>query len=277
MSVPAPLPPGLPASPDNEPVLPGPSEETACLKLLVVEPDQAARVTLEQHCRAILGERLEKFSTVTSPEAATTPLSAVVYDAVLLDPQAWSREEFARFRSRCVLPTIIVSASSELAVSAFEWGALDFVPKPVIPERLAKALQRITTQRPPVPPTGSLLAARRVGRIDFIPLDDLVYVEGDDKYSELVFANGRRNFHDKALGRLEATLPPTFVRIHKSYLVRFTMVSRLLVCKGSRYFAELKNGLRLPVGRSRYENIKSRLLWPPPTTASETLTPPGRR
>ena len=103
---------------------------------------------------------------------------------------------------------------------------------------------------------------RHLGRIDLISVDDLLYVEGADKYTELVLANGQRNFHDKALGLMEATLPHSFVRIHKSYLVRFTMVSRLLVLKGSRYFAELKNGQRLPVGRSRYENIKSRLLWP---------------
>ena len=269
MNLPA-LSPSRSPSHEHESVLPAHAEEAICLKLLVIDPDLAARASLEQHCRKVLGERLEKFSTVTSPEAATTPLSAVIFDAVLLDPQAWSREELGRFRARCVLPTIIVSASSELAVAAFEWGALDFVPKPVTAERLAKALQRITRHAPPAapagkaPPAGNLLAARRVGRIDFIGLDDLLYVEGDDKYSELVFANGRRNFHDTSLGRLEATLPPSFVRIHKSYLVRFTMVSRLHVCKGSRYFAELKNGLRLPVGRSRYESIKSRLLWPPP-------------
>jgi len=42
--------------------------------------------------------------------------------------------------------------------------------------------------------------------------------------------------------------------------VRFAMVSRLVVLRGSRYFAELRNGLRLPVGRSRYEQIKARLI-----------------
>jgi len=55
-------------------------------------------------------------------------------------------------------------------------------------------------------------------------------------------------------------LPESFVRIHKSFLVRFAMVSRLLVLRGSRYFAELKNGQRLPVGRSRYEHIKARFI-----------------
>jgi two-component system, LytTR family, response regulator LytT len=108
--------------------------------------------------------------------------------------------------------------------------------------------------------SNQFLGLRRFGRIDLVPLDDLLYVEGADKYSELVLVNGQRNFHDKCLRLLEASLAPSFVRIHKSYLVRFAMISRLRVQKGSRYFAELKNGQRLPVGRSRYRNIKSRLI-----------------
>jgi DNA-binding LytR/AlgR family response regulator len=50
------------------------------------------------------------------------------------------------------------------------------------------------------------------------------------------------------------------VRIHKSYLVRFNLVARLIVQRGSRYFAQLKDGQRLPVGRSRYAQMKSRML-----------------
>ena len=137
---------------------------------------------------------------------------------------------------------------------------LDFVPKPVSPERLARALCRVGPRAEPDKHSNQFLGVRQFGRIDFVPVDDLLYAEGADKYSELVLVNGQRNFHDKCLGRLEAILPPGFVRIHKSFLVRFTMISCLRVQKGSRYFAELKNGQRLPVGRSRYETIKSRLV-----------------
>jgi DNA-binding LytR/AlgR family response regulator len=59
---------------------------------------------------------------------------------------------------------------------------------------------------------------------------------------------------------MEAALPAAFVRIHKSYLVRFNLVARLIVQRGSRYFAQLKDGQRLPVGRSRYAQMKSRML-----------------
>jgi len=36
--------------------------------------------------------------------------------------------------------------------------------------------------------------------------DDLLYVEGSDKYAELVLTNGRRKFYDQCLGRAEASL-----------------------------------------------------------------------
>jgi DNA-binding LytR/AlgR family response regulator len=156
--------------------------------------------------------------------------------------------------------TIVVSARTDLALHAFECGVLDFVPKPVTRERLARALRRVTPRSESAPHSQRFLAVRRFGRIDLVAVEDLLYVEGADKYSELVLANGQRNFYDKCLGRLEASLPRSFVRIHKSYLVRFAMVSRLHVLKGSRYFAELKNGQRLPVGRSRYERVKSQLI-----------------
>lgn len=232
------------------------------MKILAVENEPREAQELERLCRAILADGLRLFVVADSLGAASARLGEVAFDVVLLDPQlqrsngpdllsAWSIHAYQ---------TIVISEHTDLALKAFECGMLDFVPKPVSQDRLARALRRA----PPLPGLAEAqqpyLAVRRMGRIDLVAVDDLVYVEGADKYSELVFANGQRDFYDKCLGRLEATLPRSFVRIHKSFLVRFAMVSRLRVLKGSRYFAELKNGLRLPVGRSRYETIKSRLI-----------------
>lgn len=103
------------------------------------------------------------------------------------------------------------------------------------------------------------LAVRRHGHIDLVALDDLLYAKGAGKYSELVRFDGRRDLYDHTLAGLATALPPGFVRIHKSYVVRLAMVKRLHVLRGSRYFAELKTGQRLPIGRSRYMALKARL------------------
>lgn len=231
------------------------------MKILSLVHNHRDALQLEEQCRSILHGSVEAYERADTLESAATRLRTEPIDVLLLDPRLPGDDGLALLHRGLVrgAQTIVVADDPALAVRAFDCGALDFVPKPATRERLAKALLRVTPPRPPGP-VERFIAVRRHGRIEFVPLDDLLYAEGSDKYSELVLANGRRSFYDKCLGRLEASLPPSFVRIHKSYLVRFPMVSRLLVKKGSRYYAELKNGERLPVGRSRYAQVKSRLL-----------------
>lgn len=232
------------------------------VNILSVDQDPEDTRLLESYCRTILADQLEIFSSAGSLPIAAARLNETRFDVVLLDPQLARNDglELLSDRNLRAFQTIIVSAHTELAIRAFDYGVLDFVPKPVSRERLARALHRVTPPTAQTKASEQFIAVRRLGHIDLIPIDDLLYVEGADKYSELVLANGQRSFHDKCLGRVEASLPSSFVRIHKSYVVRFAMVARLHVLKGSRYFAELRNGLRLPVGRSRYEQIKALLI-----------------
>lgn len=226
---------------------------------LVHNPDEARQ--LEALCREILGGRLEQFESTDTIASAGNRFRDLSPDVFLLDPCLPDGNGLALLQ--CDLArggrTVVVADDPAVAVQAFDCGALDFVSKPVTRGRLAKALFRVAPPHP-AGATERFIAVHRLGRIDLVPIDELLYAEASDKYSELVLMNGKRSFYGKCLGRLEATLPPAFVRIHKSYLVRFPMVSRLLVKRGSRYFAELRNGQRLPVGRSRYAKVKSRLI-----------------
>ena len=90
-------------------------------------------------------------------------------------------------------------------------------------------------------------------------MEDVVYAKGAGAYSELVLGTGATELHDKSLERLQALLPPVFERIHKSYLVRMSAVKALHAEEGSRYEVELKNGTRLPIGRTRYKEIREKL------------------
>ncbi|MBZ4409692.1 LytTR family transcriptional regulator [Myxococcus sp. XM-1-1-1] len=63
---------------------------------------------------------------------------------------------------------------------------------------------------------------------------------------------------EKGLERLEQLLPTDFVRIHRSYLVRTTDIRELVASEGSRTAVELRDGTRLPVGRSRLPVLRKR-------------------
>jgi DNA-binding LytR/AlgR family response regulator len=155
--------------------------------------------------------------------------------------------------------TIIVSANTEHALRAFEHGVIDFVAKPFTRERLAMALARVVDDSGRAAQAAKFLAVKKPGRIEIVAVANVDYVQAARNYSELVLKNGRRELHDKPLDRLVAVLPGGFERIHKSYAVRLADIIAIHAHEGSHYEAELRSGACLPVGRTRYKELRARL------------------
>ncbi|MGF7039073.1 LytR/AlgR family response regulator transcription factor [Mucilaginibacter lappiensis] len=155
--------------------------------------------------------------------------------------------------------TIIVSAYTDKAITAFAYGVLDFVPKPFDEERLFRAFKRLDRASPAV--TGyelKYLAVRNNGIIKLVNVSDVHSVKGAGNYSELRLYNGNSWLHDKSLDAIERLLPnDQFVRIHRSYIIRWLEAVKLLIEPGGRYSIELKNGEVLPVARSRYPSLRN--------------------
>lgn len=232
------------------------------MRLLIVEDEAVVARRIEQFCRRILGERLEWLRVSETYEAAQSVLAESPIDVLLLDLHLPGSDGMSLLEAKVAgsFHTIIVSACTDHALRAFEHGVLDFVAKPFTEARLAEALRRATDPEGRSPQAARFLAVRKVGRIELIAVDDVLYIQGADDCSELVLFNGRRELHDKTLEKLQSVLPPVFERIHKSYLVRWSAVTALHVRQGSRYAAELKNGILVPVGRQRYKELRRKLL-----------------
>ena len=230
------------------------------MRLLIVEDEPLIAQRLERFCREILSDGLTALHGAESLREAETWLAENPTDVLLLDLNLGGADGMALLRRSVAgsFHTVIVSANTDRALEAFEYGVLDFVPKPFPKERLAQALQRATDASACVG-AAKFLAVKKFGRVELVAVTDVLYVQGAGNYTELVFADGRRELHDKTLERLAAVLPRQFERIHKSYLVRLGSIRALHAHEGSHYEAELKNGLRLPIGRTRYKEIREKL------------------
>jgi len=158
--------------------------------------------------------------------------------------------------------TIIVSAYTEKAITAFAYGVLDFVPKPFDEARLFKAFDRLRATAPPPAQHQTLqhLAIRTSGSVKLVPVTQVNRIHGAGNYSELHLFSGQTELHDKSMDALEQLLPSdVFVRIHRSCIIRWQEADKLLIEPGGRYAIRMKNGDLLPVGRSRYKDLRSRL------------------
>jgi two-component system, LytTR family, response regulator len=162
--------------------------------------------------------------------------------------------------------TIFVTAHDEHALRAFDAHAVDYLLKPVDPERLAAALAKATavlhgTAAPPNPvalaaaarPPGRALERllfREEGRVHVVAVDRIDFVEAQDDY--LSFAAGGRRFRkQQTLGALAGELDPQrFVRVHRSYLLNVERLARLDLYAKDSWIATLVDGTRIPVSRS---------------------------
>lgn len=231
------------------------------MRLLIIEDEDLIAQRLERMSRQIVGPSLQHLAVLPTLEAAQLHLQEMMVDLVLLDLNLNGKSGFNLLQQFVAqsFQTIIVSAHTEKAIEAYEFGVLDFVPKPFDLPRLTKAFDRyFDADYRALHPT-RYLACKCRGRIDLIKVSDILYCQGADHYARLFLTNGEEKLYDKALNQLLILLPPSFFRVHKSYIVNLDQASSLQVRGGGRYFFNMPNEREVPVSRSGYKSLKSHL------------------
>ena len=129
---------------------------------------------------------------------------------------------------------IFVTAYDEYAIRAFEVNALDYLLKPVNPERLARALEKLEFQaRETFARTRRLEYEDRLflmlGRnFKFLKVNSLVLVAAAGDYSEVLTSDGNKGLTLKTMKEWEARLPPQqFIRVHRSAIINMEFVDRV--------------------------------------------------
>tara|TARA_A100000171_G_C2140161_1_gene154573 strand:+ start:7115 stop:7810 length:696 start_codon:yes stop_codon:yes gene_type:complete len=229
------------------------------MRVLIVEDESRIAKRIERMTRDILGNTLQSLTHINTLQEALTFIENNPLDLLLLDLNLNGEDGFDLLTTAVSesFHTIVISAYKDQAILAFEYGVLDFVPKPFDRDRLEKAFNR-RMRKEKLETKVKYLAVKQRQRIQLIPIDEVLYIKGAGAYTELFLSGGKKELHDKSLERLEQLLSPTFERIHKSYLVKISEVKGIIVNSGSKYMAELRSGGFIPVGRTRYKEIKAK-------------------
>lgn len=175
------------------------------------------------------------------------------------------------------VPVVFVTAHGDHALAAFDAGAVDYVLKPVDPERLGQAVARARARlaQPgsgggPTPGMAELLArlAAEVGlpvrrpvaleviqagvgkEVRLIRIDEVVYFESDARYTRVVHEGGEaliRTPLKELLAQLDAQ---RFWQVHRSVIVNHRHVSAAVrVDEGNMHLTLRDRPEKLPVSR----------------------------
>ena len=229
------------------------------LKILIVEDETRIAKRIKRLTEEILADRIELLILKNKFHTALEYIRHHSIDLLLLDLNLSGQNGFDLLKTVLAesFSTIIISAYKEKAIEAFEYGVLDFVPKPFRKERLEQAFNRVIDQTVKSDTPIKKLAIKRQGRIKLISIPDLLYIKGANIYSELYLKNGNKALSDKSLETLLQLLPTHFTRIHKSYIANMSEAIEIIVNPGGKYELKMKDDLFLPIGRTRYKEIRA--------------------
>jgi two-component system response regulator LytT len=230
------------------------------MRVLIVEDEEIVAGRLARLVREILGPRLRWLRTVARFDDALREVRERSIDLLLLDLNLHGHDAFALLEEAAAsaFATIVVSAHADQALRAFEYGVTDFVAKPYDRERLGKALTRVVDPGD-VDGRARVLAVRRPGRILLVPVEEVDYVRGAGDYTEVHCRDGSQHLHDKSLNSLERLLPGSFVRVHRSWIVRVERIRELRSTGGGHHVAVLAEGAEVPVSRGSVGRLRERL------------------
>jgi two-component system, LytTR family, response regulator AlgR len=199
------------------------------LDILVVDDEPLARQRLRDLLAEVPGVRV--LGEAANGAEACREVQALQPDLVLMDiamPVMDGLEAAAHLAGLEAPPLLVFcTAHDEHALAAFEARAIDYLMKPVRRERLAAALARArelraSRVRQPPPPASTQarthLCARLRGSLRLIPLEDVIYLQAEEKYVVVHHVGGEDLIED-SLKSLEQEFPERFLRIHRNCLV----------------------------------------------------------
>lgn len=266
---------------------------TRCITVLVVDDEPIAR---RQIIRLLQGqEDVRVVGECGSGRDALAAIREKSPDLVFLDVQmpGLNGLQVLEQLEPALLPLIVfTTAYDQYAVRAFEIHALDYLLKPFDDDRFYEALTRaraqlagpkenvvrqliglveelkdeLVRQRRPAParsPDGSAdsgfldrIVVKSAGRIQFVRTAEIDRVKAAGQYVELR-AGGKDHLVRLTMDELEARLDPrSFLRIHRSVIVRIESIREIQPWGKSQYLLILQNGEELISSKGYLKSIQ---------------------
>ena len=249
---------------------------------LVIDDEPLARKRMMQLLEPFSSE-IEILGEAGSGAQAVKMIHEMLPDVVFLDIQMPDMDAFEvlhSLRGEDMPLVIFTTAYDNFALKAFEENTVDYLLKPVDPERLATAIEKLRRMIPQVDDTTvppgfsweklcnlvdmSVLYLQRLqvkvgDRIVFVNIDEVIRFHSEEKYTTVYTVSGQYVI-DTPLVELEKKLDPRhFTRVHRSHIVAIDYIAECRKGDAGRMVMVLRDkaATQLVVSRSLVKKIRN--------------------
>jgi two-component system LytT family response regulator len=241
------------------------------IKAIIVEDEKMSRETLkkllEKYCPTV-----DVLAEADGYRKGMEEIRKHQPDVVFLDIQMPDGSGFRLLEEMEIInfEVIFTTAFDQFAIKAIKYSALDYLLKPIIPQELIDAVNKVEKKKQesqkrkgPDPSQDGLKPGEEPNQkiilstaemIHVISIDDIVRCESDNYYTYFFFTDGRKLLVSKTLKENEELLSQhNFIRPHKSHLINTKYIKSFLRHEGGVIL--MNDGSRIPVSRRKKDMI----------------------
>ncbi|MBA4850750.1 LytTR family DNA-binding domain-containing protein [Emticicia sp. BO119] len=226
-----------------------------------IRSTQNLRIELNEYCPDVI-----VLAECNSAQKGIEAIQLFKPDVVFLDIEMPFMNGFDLLNSfdKIAFNVVFATAYDEFALKAFEFSAIDYLIKPVNPQRLIQTVEKLRKQSKVIDKQQlqallsnikglqyirPILALPTLDGLEFVSIDDISYAQADDNYTIVYLLNKEKILLSKPLKDLEGMLENhNFLRVHYTFLVNLAHIRRYIKGQGGTLI--MNDGKEVPVSRS---------------------------
>lgn len=240
------------------------------MRTIIIDDERLAREELKKLLKDY--HEIEIIDEAKNPEEAIEKIKTLKPDLIFLDVQMPGMTGFDMLKKLDEIPKVVfVTAYDEFALKAFEVKALDYLLKPVEPNRLDETIQKLAinddefqsnAQAPKIDRSSRPLSLtdkifiKDGEKCFFVALENIRMFESDGNYVKVYFDKSRPLIL-RSLNSLEERLDPEhFFRANRKYIINLNCITFVENWFNGGLQVELTNGEKIEISRRQAIKFK---------------------
>ncbi len=236
------------------------------MKALLIDDERLARNELRRLLKA--HPEIEIVGEAVDAEDALVKVAELKPQLLFLDIQMPGDDGFTLLEKlELPLPLVIfTTAYDEFAVKAFEFNALDYLLKPVDPNRLVAALEKLRGRSPDTAATPShrlsledKVFVREGERCWFVPVKNIRLLESEGNYTRLHFDDQKPQLFRSLTAMEERLDARNFFRANRKQVINLAWVEGIEPWFSGGLLVKLKGGAKVELSRRQAQDFRERM------------------
>ena len=243
------------------------------LRAVIIEDEESARNVLKFNIKSFCKGKIEIYGEAEEIKAGVKLIHTYKPDLVFLDIEMpnYSGFELLDFFDHIDFEIIFITAYSNYALKAFEVSAIDYLLKPIDPDRLLQSVEKVIEKKSINEESNRLkilekyLITQKLEKISIpysggyfsLTVSKIIAIKAERAYS-YIYHGTEKLLVSKNLSKIEEILSedPNFIRVHRSFIVN---IEHIVSYNKASCTLKMKGDLIVKYTKDKFENIEKKM------------------